>query len=341
MRNRYRSLLAESLSAPSVDTLLKRLLPDWVTVFMLHRFSVPDLGVEGMEPTFLANCLESLRKDGCQFLSLEEAVVRASENRLGRQKWAVFSLDDGCFEQVEVAGEVFALYDCPATCFLITDYIDGKLWEWEHQLMWLTQQLKSEECPQISLEYDGANIIFDLKLEKPYKQIVAWIRRTNPSDAYNLVQRIGTAAGIPIPPKPPPQYRPASWDAIRGMEKRGMNFAPHTVTHRIVSGLNDEELEQEVVGSIARVNAECAQAAPIFCYPSGKFGEYDQRIVELLQREGVLASFIAEPGYMNGPRLRKQNDYRYLIPRMTIPDDIGKLRRYVSSAQFLRELLVS
>ncbi len=341
MTNRFSTLLAESLSSPPVDNLIRRFLPDWVTVFMLHRMSVPDLGIEGLQPAFLAQCLEWLRKDGCQFLSIEEAVVRAQENRLGKQKWVVFSLDDGCFEQVEVAGEIFARYDCPATCFLITDYIDGKLWEWEHQLMWLTQQLKSQGCREIRFEHDGANVIFDLSISKPYKQIVAWIRRTGSSDAYNLVSRIGTAAGISVPQTPPAQYRPASWDSIRAMEKRGMNFAAHTVTHRIVSGLDDVELEREVMESIARVKAECAQAAPIFCYPSGKVGEYDDRIVKLLQRKGVLASFIAEPGYLKGPQLREQADYRYLIPRMTIPEDVGELRRYVSSVQFLRELMAS
>ncbi len=341
MSNKYSSLLVDSLSTSPVDGLIKRLLPDWVTIFMLHRMDVPDLGIDGLCPEFLAECLESLRRDGCQFLSIEEAVVRAQEDRLGKQKWVAFSLDDGCAEQVEVAGEVFARYDCPATCFLITDYIDGKLWEWEHQLMWLAQQLATQKQPSIAIEHGEQTVTFDLTIPKPYKLMVAWVRRTAPENAYALVGRIATAAGVSLPEQPPAQYRPASWNSIRAMEKRGMNFAAHTVTHRIVSGLNDVELEREVVDSIARVNAECERAAPIFCYPSGKAGEYDDRIVELLRREGVLASFIAEPGYLIGRRLREQPDYRYTIPRMTIPENLTELRRYVSSVQFLRESIAS
>jgi peptidoglycan/xylan/chitin deacetylase (PgdA/CDA1 family) len=334
-------MLAESLTYPPVDNLIKRLLPDWVTVFMLHRLAVPEVGVEGMEPAYLTQCLEKMRADGCNFISLEEAVSRAAEQRLGKEKWVAFSLDDGCFEQVEIAGEIFARYDCPATCFLITDYIDGKLWEWEHQVMWLTGELKNRGAPPVTLEYNGCEITLEMSGNKPHKAVVAWIRRTDPSNAYALVRRFAAAAGIDVPTTPPPEYRPASWSSIRAMEKRGMNFAPHTVTHRIVSGLSDTELEREVVDSIARVNAECERAAPVFCYPSGKKGEYDERTVRLLEREKMAAAFIAEPGYLSGPQLREQRDYRYLVPRMTIPDTLSELRRYTSSAQYLREKLAS
>ncbi len=337
MSNRYSALLANSLTYPPVDSLIKRLLPDWVTVFMLHRLAVPDFGVEGMEPDYLAQCLEQMRGDGCRFISLEEAVSRAAEQQLGKEKWVAFSLDDGCFEQVDIAGEVFARYDCPATCFLITDYIDGKRWEWEHQLMWLSCQITPEHPRSIRVSYNGATTDFNLSAHKPHEQMIRWVRRTEPANAYALVRVIATAIGIDIPTSPPPEYRPASWSSIRAMEKRGMNFAPHTVTHRIVSGLDDVELEREVVDSIARVNAECERAAPVFCYPSGRKGEYDERIVRLLEREKMAAAFVAEPGYLNGPQLRKQHDYRYLIPRMTMPDTLPELRRYTSSAQYLRE----
>jgi peptidoglycan/xylan/chitin deacetylase (PgdA/CDA1 family) len=324
-----------------VDSLLKWLLPDWVTVFMLHRIAVPEAGIGGLQPAFLARCLELLRKDGYEFISLEEAVLLGLEQRLEKRKWVAFSLDDGCREQVEVAGEIFARYDCPSTCFLITDYIDGKLWEWEHQLMWLSDQLTTRRVPAVELTHDDNRVRFDLTARKPYNAMIGWVRTTNPARAYELVRKIATAADIDLPAQPPAAYLPASWDAIRRMEKRGMNFAAHTATHRIVSGLSDAELEREVMDSIARVNAECERAAPLFCYPSGRKDEYDSRIIKLLQQAGILAAFVAEPGYLSGRRLREEPDYRYLIPRMTIPESLTDFRRYVSSVQFLRELMAS
>src|SRR5690606_33508471 len=135
--NSYSRLLTNVASSRAVNGIAKQLLPDWVTVVMLHRLAVPEAGVEGLSPALLEQCLDYLCEEGYRFISLEDAARRALDGTLGREKWVAFSLDAGFTEQVMLAGDIFAKFNCPSTCFLLTGFIDGDLWQWEHQLIYL------------------------------------------------------------------------------------------------------------------------------------------------------------------------------------------------------------
>ena len=113
------------------------LLPEWIgrwtdtqaTVFMAHRFSAPDVGLAAQDPRALRRTLAELRKRRYNLISIEELFRRLRENEPVRRAVA-FTLDDGYFDQGEIAGPIFAEFDCPATIFTVSDFIDGKMWLW-------------------------------------------------------------------------------------------------------------------------------------------------------------------------------------------------------------------
>lgn len=332
--NAYARLLTKATSSQTLSSIAKRLLPEWVTIFMLHRLEVPEAGVNGLKPSTLESRLEYLCNNGYRFISLENAVQRALTGTLEREKWVAFSLDDGFAEQVTLAGNIFAKFNCPSTCFLLTGFIDGELWQWEHQINYLLNQTVEKS---ISIQLGGRDCTFNLDIPKAHQPIIAAIRKLAPSTPYEIVNHIAATLRAHIPATPPENERAATWDEIRAMETKGMQFGPHTVTHRIVSGLSDEDQTTEITDSFIRIRQECANPSNIFCYPSGQQGQFDERMFSKLRDAGVAAAFSAIPGYLTGPEILADANYRYAIPRLSMPESIEEFQRYVSWTQYVYE----
>jgi peptidoglycan/xylan/chitin deacetylase (PgdA/CDA1 family) len=247
-----------------------------------------------------------------------------------------FSLDDGYFDQVDIAGEIFHQFDCPSTVFLITDFIDGRLWPWDQQLVYIAGAARIK---QFSITIGGRVHALNLNHRFAYRDAIDLVRKHAPDDAYTVAQQIAAAAQVELPATPPQEYRPTTWESVRNMEKKGMQFGAHSLSHRLIAGLNDVELEHEIKQSVARVREECSRPANIFCYPLGKNGEFDQRGIAHLKALDMLGAFSAEPGFLTTPGIRRDQNNRFAIPRMTIPEDFNQFKLSVSWAQYLRESL--
>lgn len=336
MRHIGRKWLAKAALSPALNRTAKQLLPDWVTVFMVHRIAVPELGIDGLNPDHLARCLDYLLESGHHFISLEEAITRSQQGTLEKKRWVAFSLDDGFFEQVDIAADIFHRYRCPATFFLITGFVDGTLWPWDHQLMYVMDNTRHQ---QLRITVDGRSRDLDPNSPTIHSDVLAIFKKTQGKDIYALVTEIGQAAGVDIPYPPPPALAPTNWQRVQEMEQKGMRFAAHSVTHRILSRLDDSELIHEISASIDRVRQQCREPANVFCYPSGRSDEFDARAIDILKEQGVLGAFSAEPGYLSASQIRKNSTQRYLIPRMTVPNDFDEFKRYLTWAQYVREYI--
>src|SRR5947199_34779 len=120
-------VMGAEILAPALRTLGRRLL----SIFTLHRFTDPDLGVVGHDPALLRYHLAYLRRHHYRLFSLTD-VVRQIENGGtggwgGRAPAVAFSVDDGYAGYARIAAPIFAEYDCPVTLFVTTGFLDGQL----------------------------------------------------------------------------------------------------------------------------------------------------------------------------------------------------------------------
>ena len=84
------------------------------------------------------------------------------------------------------------------------------------------------------------------------------------------------------------------WDEIRSLDAAGtLVFEPHTVTHRNLLTLSDDEVEHEIAGSKRELEAQLGRATEVFCYPAGLFGERERALVE---SAGFRLAVSCEPG---------------------------------------------
>ncbi len=336
MTSLSRRFLKKIVSANALNKFANQWLPPSVTVFMLHRMANPAMGIAGTDPEYLRRCLRYLQQCNFEFISIEDAIVRSIENRLEKKRWIAFSLDDGFTEQINVAGPIFREFNCPVTCFLITGFVDGTLWPWDYQLMYLAQQSTHQI---IEVRIADKNYQLELGTPETKELLRSFVRQVAPNLAHDVVQLIASAANINIPPLPPKNMRATTWEEVRAMEKLGMRFGAHSVSHRILSSLDDASLEHEISQSINRLAVECEHPAQVFCYPRGKINEFDRRAIKIVSRHELAGALSAEPGYLDSKKVQAHPNYRYVIPRLPFPNDFDELKLYVSWAQYVRELM--
>ena len=282
---------------------------------MLHRFSVPDLGIAGHEASALRRNLERLRKQGYQLVSLED-LFRKLLDREPLHRAVAFTIDDGYFEHGQIAAPIFREYDCPVTTFLVTSFAEGKSWFWWDKLTTIFEETKRRSLTArlgracVTYELDSAearaSACQDLNLR---------CQDASEPDRLKCVADLGREADVELPERAPARFAPLSFDDARGLEKRGMTFGPHTVTHPVLSATPSEQAEFEIRASWTRLLGEVARPVPIFCYPNGRRQDYGKREIEAVRRLGLWGAVEGQPGLLNPATFDESEIFRYQVPR--------------------------
>ncbi len=82
-------------------------------------------------------------------------------------------------------------------------------------------------------------------------------------------------------------------DQIREMQKHGVQFGSHTLTHPSLPSLSDHDLERELRDSKARLEDLLGDEVSSFAYP---YGEVDRRVRSAVAAAGYKVAFTTLPG---------------------------------------------
>jgi peptidoglycan/xylan/chitin deacetylase (PgdA/CDA1 family) len=116
------------------------------------------------------------------------------------------------------------------------------------------------------------------------------------------------------------------WDDVRRAGREGATFGPHTVTHPILSRVDDRRLETEIAESWKRVRAETDAALPVFCYPNGDRDSFGVREEAAVARHGFTLALSAIPGSATRGDFAPASSARFRIRRYACPRDATRLR---------------
>lgn len=310
-----------------------------VPVFMLHRMNVPQLGVAGHSPEFLDHALSYLSNQGYSFISLAELMQGANNEIKLPNKAVVFTCDDGFADQAEVAAPLLEKYDCPLTIFLITGFIDGELWPWDDRVKYILSETRKTS---IDIAVANDNLRFPLDSIAARESAVHLLRerlkKCEHAEFLHVLHDLEDHAQVEISSCPPESYRPMTWDQARALEKRNVQFAPHTVTHAILSKTSDETAEYEIAHSWRRLQEELKCPLPVFCYPTGRVSDFGRREMQLVEKAGFESAVSTTPGYVNIKDDSAVNK-RYQLNRFGFPDNMTDLIQYASWIERLKEVI--
>ncbi len=335
MKTQLKEIFVPFLSSRFFSPLATSVFGRGTPVFMLHR--VADKINQQRETTtqHLRQCLSYLKDNHYTFISLQFFVQSLAEHQPLPDKAIVFTMDDGYLDQAEIAAPLFLEFNCPLTFFVITGLLDQTLWPWDAQVSWIIDHTqKNNLCLQLADE------TLNIQLDKTHDrhQVREFVRNTLKEIAATqlpaIIKQLALTAEVELPVTPPDEYQPIDWDIARKLEKQGIQFAPHSITHNILSKLDRTQCKQEILGSWQTLKNELQQPLNIFCYPTGRRLDFGPREIDILHQAGFIGAVATTPGYIN-PAADVENQL-FRIPRFELPDTMADFIQYCSWIEYAK-----
>ena len=272
-------------------------------------------------------------------MSLGEAVELALAGTPLPRNPIIFTMDDGYWDQGEIGAQIFLEFDVPATLFLITGVQDGTTWAWDNRLDYIFEHTRRDE---LRIDLPGGPVhgrLADAKQRQVTRRSVREALKQVPfRELERYVSAVAMAAGIELPEQPPAVHRPLGWAAARSLEAKGLQFAPHSVSHGIVARMNDDGARRELLGAWTRLQAELHSPVRVYGWPTGRCGDFTSRDIAIVRDAGFLGAVATDDDYAD---FRHTGDMEsmYRLRRFSMPDSITRFLMYGSGAERLKQVL--
>ena len=294
-------------------------------IFMLHRMASSTFGVKGHDPALLRFSLEFLRKHKFNLVTIDDIAHSVKTKKPLPAKSVAFTIDDGYFDQVAIATNIFAEFDCPATFYVATGFVQGDLWYWSDKIQFIVENSNAQQLEQLCILFPNLTSVSKSK-ESLTSQINEALKLCSLVEINRLITAAADMTGIELPSLAAEKYRAASWADLRKIEKRGMMVGAHTYSHPVLSREDDETSKNEIERSTLDVRKQLQTPSKVFCYPVGRQQDFTQREVDCVKSMGYIAGVSSEPGAMD---MRAEGSL-FSIPRFSYPDTKDDFIQYAT-----------
>ncbi len=200
------------------------------------------------------------------------------------------TFDDGQLDNFEHARPILNLAKVKASFFVPVDALDRRALLWHDRLAYSVQALASADRNQaLSLlaELGSAVVpndgVFTGAIVRAAKNLSAEHRERFVSKVESMA---GTRAWATWD-------GPMSWDQVRELADEGHEIGSHSMSHSILTLLDDQQLDWELRESKARIEHELSVDCESFCFPNGNC---DARVLDALLRAGYRRGVTTEWG---------------------------------------------
>jgi|GEM_PF-674856 glycosyltransferase involved in cell wall biosynthesis/peptidoglycan/xylan/chitin deacetylase (PgdA/CDA1 family) len=267
---------------------------DGFRIVMYHRFASGN----GMQASLARQCAYIRRN--FHVISFAEIAGSFREGTPLPRNALIVTVDDGYKDFGSNAFPVFQKFQIPVTVFLVSGFLDKKIWLWWDQITFAIEHTRKKRV-EIPLLLQQSSINIRLETEEQRRQailaIIAALKDMPDEDRIRIMNDIPSLFEVNMPETAPEPFAPLEWSDVRYMADRGVDFGVHTVTHPILSRLSNEvEIHSEISGSKRRIEEELNRPMTHFCYPNGNFEDIDDRVTGVLSQCGFETAVTTERG---------------------------------------------
>lgn len=326
------------LTREPIVPLFRRFQRGTATIFMLHRFADAAYGNSGHSIDVLRANLSFLRRRHYRLIGLTELLDELNEPRLPPAPAVVFTVDDGYGDFARLAAPVFAEFDCPVTAFVTTGFIDGGFWMWYDKVTWIFAQTTRT---MVAVEVAGSRcryVLDDIAARcRAAADLTEKLKRVPDAIAQAVLDELLRVAEVQLDREIPDRFLPMTWADVSRCAQLGVTFGPHTVTHPILSQVDEQRAMTEIECSWRRLKEATSAAIPVFCYPNGDYGSFSDRERRIVTSVGMRAAVLAEQHFTTSPHAYSESGQAVLeLPRFSYPDDVAQFRQVVSGMERLK-----
>jgi peptidoglycan/xylan/chitin deacetylase (PgdA/CDA1 family) len=332
MKRTFKRTVLDVLANPWVGRFLAFTGQPRCAVLMMHRFQTPDGSHVGHDPKKLRTILEGLRKSKVGLVDVEQAIYSMDPDSTGTSSTRLsvaFTVDDGYADAVDIAAPIFAEFDCPVTMFVVPDAVEQRSWFWWDRIDYVLRHSKSKKL-KVDLQQFRSNIEWTDQPSRlaVQRNIGEQLTQVNTSIVQQFIDVLSEKADVPVPQLAPPEYRVLSWSEMQSAERTGMRFGAHTMSHPILSRCSDAQAQSEIVESVRVVRENISNPSSVFCYPSGKRGDFGVREARAVASAGLTAAVTSEHALIRRTKHEPgDTSWRFTIPRFAYDERTGGIPR--------------
>jgi peptidoglycan/xylan/chitin deacetylase (PgdA/CDA1 family) len=282
LKGRVKGILSRIPVVQGMASIIMRSKP---RILFYHRFSEsPD-----PEPTVVDAATFDWQVRHIQrnyhVITLGEYIRAVREKAKVPRSTVILTVDDGYRDFYEIAYPILRQHGVPATFFVTVNFIEKKIWLWPDILRFALENTREKI---ISFPFEGTS--FEVPTGDPETIRREWgslsdaCIRLDDDKKWALIRELLAAARIDLPREPIAKYAPVTWEHVREMNEQGIEIGSHTLNHPILSKVRDERrLREEIVGSREAIEERIGDRVATFCYPNGKPGDIDERVVTVVK----------------------------------------------------------
>lgn len=215
--------------------------------------------------------------DSFNVLPLDEAAVRLKAGRLPARSLSI-TFDDGYADNHQVALPILKRHGLDATFFIATGFLDGGRM-WNDSLIEAVRACNRAELDLANLGLGQHSLRSADERQQAANRLIRQVKYQSVEQRLETVERVAAIAGVTLPTD-----LMMSSDQVDGLRRAGMQIGAHTISHPILSKLDEATARAEIMGSKEHLEQILGERIGLFAYPNGKPGEdYSPANVELLR----------------------------------------------------------
>jgi len=234
--------------------------------------------------------------------ALDDLLVRRS-----RERAVMLTFDDGYLDNYELAFPALRTHGVPAVFFVTTGFLDRGPLAWWDEIAWMVNR-----SPRSSLSLrswlaepvtwvNGHRSAAIGRLLKTFKSLPT-------KETAVFLEDVAQETGSGRAAKSVADGLWMNWDHVREMVRGGMSIGSHTVTHPILSRVDDEQLRFELTESKRRLEEELSIPIDSISYPVGQPDSFNARCWEVAEQAGYRWAFSYYGGFI--PELANRFDLK-------------------------------
>ena len=248
--------------------------------------------------------LRVLKQNFC-VLPLKDAVGEMKENKEPKKDLVAITFDDSYRSFYHLAFPLLKKYDLPATVFLPTDFINGKMIFWWDKL---SQMLLSDNIEKVSrstlsliMGEELTDKFFAIKtdLQKRINFLVELESYLIGLEDGLIEKKIRELKDIFCPDGGMDLFDealPLTWNQIKELSKFNIKFGSHTCSHLNLKNVPKEKIEKEIACSKEEIESHISNQVNCFAYPYGTDLQTYKRIKPILAKHHFICACLALPG---------------------------------------------
>lgn len=244
----------------------------------------------------------------------------------------VITVDDGYRDFYNVAWPILKKYGVPATFYVTTGFVSGRLWLWPDQLKWLLANAPKHASPFNYREtvVEPPERRGDYRMR--FKQLAPVLLAVSDEEKHAFIQSLAEAWELSLPDQPPEDNAAATWEQLLELQRGGIEIGGHTMTHPSLGRVDSVQAEREIQGCSEELNTHLGLRSRSFCYPNGEPQDFVAAHVPMVQAAGFSGAVVAFSDAVG-------QSQRYAMRRHSSSQNMFQFMKAISGVELLGNLL--